>query len=69
MFPLFRIAGLGGCGLVTEDLPSMRRALCLVLSTENKHLIKTKAFGSGKHLKQPPQPLPPPSQVMTVHGK
>lgn len=69
MFPLFRTAGLGGCGLVAEDSPSMCQALCSVLSTDNKHLIKTQAFGSGKHLKQPPQPLPPPSQVMTVHGK
>lgn len=50
MFVLFRIAELRGCGVGPEDLPSMFRALGSVLSTENKHRIKTKTFGSGKHL-------------------
>lgn len=38
----------GGCGSGPEDLPSMCRALCSVLSTENKHRIKTKTCGSGE---------------------
>lgn len=50
MFPLFRIAELEGCGLGPEDLPSIFQALGSVLSTENKHRIKTKTFGFGKHL-------------------